>query len=64
MLPSGPVRQSYLSCCPARLDRLAESIPGLLKRLQIWPQPEGADTVFMCTGTLVCYHVTAFVYAD
>jgi Ca2+-binding EF-hand superfamily protein len=29
------VRQTYLSCRPARLHRLAESIPGLPKRLQI-----------------------------
>jgi hypothetical protein len=33
--PGGPVRQPYLSCRTARLHRLAESIPGLLKRLQI-----------------------------
>ncbi len=30
----GPVRQPYLSYRPARLHRPAESIPGLLKRLQ------------------------------
>ncbi len=31
----GSVRQPYLSYRPARLHRLAESIPGLLKSLQI-----------------------------
>jgi hypothetical protein len=31
----GPVTQPYLPYRPARLRRLAESIPGLLKRLQI-----------------------------
>ncbi len=33
--PCGPVRQSYLSYRPTRLHRLAESIPGIHKRLQI-----------------------------
>ena len=33
--PGGPVRQAYLTYLPARLHWLAESIPGLLKRLQI-----------------------------
>jgi hypothetical protein len=33
--PSGPERQPYLSYRPGRLQRLAELIPGLLKRLQI-----------------------------
>ncbi len=37
--PGGPVRHPYLSHRPARLHRLAESIPGLLKRLQIRAQP-------------------------
>jgi hypothetical protein len=37
--PGGPVRQPYLTYRPARLYRLAESIPGLLKRLQIRAQP-------------------------
>ncbi len=32
--PGGPVRQLYFTYRPAT-DRLAESIPGLLKRLQI-----------------------------
>ncbi len=32
--PGGPVRQSYLTYRPARLQRVAESIPGLLKGLQ------------------------------
>jgi hypothetical protein len=32
MSPGGPVRQPYLT----RLDRLAKSIPGLLKCLKIW----------------------------
>jgi hypothetical protein len=34
--PGGPVRQAYLSYRPARLHRQAESIPELLKRLQLW----------------------------
>jgi hypothetical protein len=34
-LPGGPERQPYLTYRPARLYRLAESIPGLLKSLQI-----------------------------
>jgi hypothetical protein len=34
----GPVRQPYLSYRLARLHRLAKSIPGLLKRLQIRAQ--------------------------
>jgi hypothetical protein len=34
----GPVQQPYLSYWPARQLRLAESIPELLKRLQIWAQ--------------------------
>jgi hypothetical protein len=33
--PGGPVRQHYLSYGLTRLHRLAESIPGLFKRLQI-----------------------------
>ncbi len=33
--PSGPVRKAYLTYWPARLHRLAESISGLLTRLQI-----------------------------
>ncbi len=33
--PGVPVRQPYLSDRPPRLHRLAESIPGLHKRLQI-----------------------------
>jgi hypothetical protein len=33
--PGGPVRQPYLTYRPARLHKLAESIPGLYKRLQI-----------------------------
>jgi hypothetical protein len=32
--PVSPVRQPYLTYKPARLHRLAESNPGLLKRLQ------------------------------
>jgi hypothetical protein len=34
----GPVRHPYLMYWPARLHRLAKSIPGLLKRLQIRAQ--------------------------
>jgi hypothetical protein len=37
--PGGLVQQPYLAYRPARLHRLAASIPGLLKRLQIWAQP-------------------------
>jgi hypothetical protein len=33
--PGEPVRQPYLSYWPVTLQRLEESIPGLLKRLQI-----------------------------
>ncbi len=33
-LPGGPVLQPYLTYRPARLHRLAESIPRLIKRLQ------------------------------
>jgi hypothetical protein len=33
--PGGPVRQPYFTYRPARLNRLVESITGLLKRLQI-----------------------------
>jgi hypothetical protein len=36
--PGGPVRQPYLLYWLARLHRLAESIPGLLKHLQIGAQ--------------------------
>jgi hypothetical protein len=36
--PAVPERQPYLTHRPARLHRLAESIRGLLKRLQIWAQ--------------------------
>ncbi len=36
--PGGPVWQPYLKYRPAGLHRLAESIPGLLKRLQIRAQ--------------------------
>jgi hypothetical protein len=32
--PGGPVRKTGLLYWPARLHRLAKSIPGLLKRLQ------------------------------
>jgi hypothetical protein len=38
--PGGPVRQPYLTYRPARLHRLAESIPGLFKRLQHQIQDE------------------------
>ncbi len=37
--PGGPVRQPFLMYRPARLNSLAESIPGLLKRLQIRALP-------------------------
>ncbi len=37
--PDGLVRQPYLTHRPAWPYRLAESIPGLLKRLQTWAQP-------------------------
>ncbi len=33
--PGGPVRKFYLTYRPARIHRLAESIPGLLQGLQI-----------------------------
>jgi hypothetical protein len=36
--PGGPVRQPYLTYKPARLYSLAESIPGILKCLQIRAQ--------------------------
>jgi hypothetical protein len=36
--PGGPVRQPYLTYRPAQLHSLAESIPGLLTRLQIRAQ--------------------------
>ncbi len=36
MLPGGPVRKLYLLYRLARLQRLAESIPGFLNCLQIW----------------------------
>jgi hypothetical protein len=36
--PGGLVRQPYLRYWPARLHRPAESIPGLIKRLQIRAQ--------------------------
>ena len=36
--PGGPLRQPNLLCRLARLHRLAESIPGLLKRLHIQAQ--------------------------
>ncbi len=36
--PGGPVRQPYFSYRPVRLHRLAKSIPGLHKRLQIRAQ--------------------------
>jgi hypothetical protein len=36
--PVGLVGQPYLSYRPARLHRLPESVPGLLKRLQIRAQ--------------------------
>ncbi len=37
-IPGGPVRQPYFTYRSARLHRLTESIPGLLKRLQILVQ--------------------------
>ena len=47
--PGGPVRQPYLLYRLARLHRLAESIPGLLKRLQIRAQATLASGI----GSLV-----------
>jgi hypothetical protein len=43
--PGGPVRQPYLLYRLARLHRLAESIPGLLKRLQIRAQATLANRI-------------------
>ena len=43
--PGGPVRQPYLLYRLVRLHRLAESIPGLLKRLQIRAQAKLASTI-------------------
>ncbi len=39
--PGGPVRQPYLTYRPARLNRMAESIPGLLKNLKIRAHKRG-----------------------
>ncbi len=50
LCPGGPVQQPYLLYLLARLHRLAESIPGLLKRLQIRAQAtlaSGIDQVFL-----------------
>jgi hypothetical protein len=41
--PGGPVRQPYLSYRPAKLHRLAESTPGLLKRLKIRALANGTN---------------------
>jgi hypothetical protein len=38
LCPGGPVQQPYLLYLLARLQKLPESIPGLLKRLQIGAQ--------------------------
>ncbi len=43
--PGGPVRQTYLLYRLARLHRLAESIPGLLKRLQLRAQATLASEI-------------------
>jgi hypothetical protein len=43
--PGGPVRQPYLLYRLARLHRLAESIPGLLKCLQIRAQAKLASRI-------------------
>ncbi len=43
--PGGPVRQPCLLYWLARLHGLAESIPGLLKRLQIQPQATLASRI-------------------
>jgi hypothetical protein len=49
--PGGPVRQPYLAYRPTRLHRLAESIPGLHKRLQIRAplQTQAGILVFSCS---------------
>ncbi len=63
--PSGPVQQSYLTYRPARLHRLAESIPGLLKRLQIralfFPQFEWNSKTTYKDGSASAFY-TSFVF--
>ncbi len=60
--PGGPVRQPYLTYRPARLHRLEESIPGLLKTTFTnsgsvplpgsWGAPAGAASLLPCLNTL------------
>ncbi len=59
--PGGPVRQPYLSYRPARLYRLAESITGLLKGLQI--RAQGAYLNFSKKECTVYYKYTIWELA-
>ena len=68
--PGGSVRQPYLTYRPAWLHRLAESIPGLLKRLQILAlDPEGKGGVerirsnsFIRTSFVVVVRIFFYVH--
>jgi hypothetical protein len=60
--PGGPVRQPYLLYQLARLHRRAESIPGLLKCLQIWAQAtvaSGIGSLELIPGLLKCLQIRA-----
>ncbi len=58
--PGGPVRQPYLKYRPAWLHKLAESIPGLLKRLRIRAQI-GADLTARSTEEDLSFYVFEMV---
>jgi hypothetical protein len=68
--PGGSVRQPYLTYRPAWLHRLAESIPWLLKRLQILAlDPEGKGGVerirsnsFIRTSFVVVVRIFFYVH--
>ncbi len=63
--PGGPVRQPYLLYRLARLHRLAESIPGLLKRLQIRAQAtlaSGIGSLEWIPGLLKRLQIRAQLY--
>ncbi len=57
--PGGPIRQPYLTYQPARLHRLAESIPGLLERLEI--RDTGSGSLVTLISRSMAQNLTAFL---
>ena len=60
--PGGPVRQPYLSYRPARLHRLVETTPGLLKRLQIRALVISSTLTSVFLWPLGCQRILCNIY--